>query len=117
MSRSVVQAGLKLLAIGFIAAGVIVFAAAEAGAAGSRHRCAPPKPHSFFKRIQASSNVSCRMVRQVIPVWNSHESPTFIAAGFKWWEYRNYDKAKGLMYTLLHTSGHRSIYLWTLPYG
>ena len=117
MSRALVQAGLKLLAIGLIAAGVIVFATGEAGAAASRHRCAPPKPHNFFKKIQASSNVSCRMVRQVIPVWNSHEFPPFIAAGLKWWEYRKYDKAKDVMYTLLHTSGYRSIYLWTLPYG
>jgi hypothetical protein len=117
MSRSLVQAGLKLLAVGLITVSVSVLATAEAGAAGSRHSCAPPKPHTFFKKIQASSNVSCRMVRQVIPVWNSHEFPPFIAAGFKWWEYRKYYKAKDLMYTLLHTSGHRSIYLWTLPYG
>jgi hypothetical protein len=117
MSRSLVRAGLKLLAVGCVAASVIVFAAAEAGAAGSRHSCAPPKPHNFFKRIQASSNVSCQMVRQVIPVWNSHEFPPFIAAGFQWWEYRTYQKATHLMYTLLHTSGHRSIYLWTQPYG
>ena len=117
MSGSLVRAGLKLLAAGFIAASMIAFATAEAGAAGSRHSCAPPKPHTFFKTIQASSNVSCRMVGQVIPVWNSREFPPFIAAGFKWWEYRKYDKAKDLMYTLLHTSGHRSIYLWTLPYG
>jgi hypothetical protein len=117
MSRSLVQADLKLLAGGFIAADMMVFATADAGAAGSRHSCAPPNPHSFFKRIQASSNVSCQMVRQVIPVWNGHEFPPFIADGYKWWEYRKYDKAKGLMYTLLHTSGHRSIYLWTQPYG
>jgi hypothetical protein len=56
-------------------------------------------------------------VLKVIPVWNSHEFPPFDAAGFRWWEYRKYDKAKDEMYTLLHTSGHRSIYLWTLPYG
>lgn len=117
MSRASVQADLKRLAIAFIAAGFMVGASAAAGAAGSRHRCAPPKPHTFYKQIQASSTVSCRMVRQVIPVWNSHEFPPFIAGGLKWWEYRRYDKAKDLMYTLLHTSGHRSIYLWTLPYG
>ena len=82
-----------------------------------RHSCVPPKPHGFVKSLAASPNVSCRMVRRVLAVWNHQEFPPFSAAGFKWWEWRKYLRTEDLMYTLLHTSGHRSIYMVTLPYG
>jgi hypothetical protein len=56
-------------------------------------------------------------VLQVLAVWDHQQFPPFLAAGFKWWEYRNYLRRQNLMYTLLHASGHRSIYMITLPYG
>lgn len=102
--------------LGLIAAFALSLPVASWGRS-TRHSCVPPRPHKFFKSLKATRNVPCHAVRQVLAVWNHQEFPPFIAVGFKWWEYRKYLKHQGLMYTLLHTSGHRNIYMITLPYG